>query len=38
MITVLEKMPVPMMAKIVGHGIAGEKTPHEFRKARRATP
>jgi hypothetical protein len=37
MITILKEMPMPMMTKVVGHGIAGEETPHEFRKTQRAT-
>jgi hypothetical protein len=37
MITILKEMPMPKMAKVVGHGIAGEETPHEFRKTRWAT-
>jgi hypothetical protein len=28
MVTVLEKMPMPKMAKIVGHSVAGEQASH----------
>jgi hypothetical protein len=38
MITVLKQMPVSKMAKVVGHGVARQETPHEFRKTQRATP
>jgi hypothetical protein len=37
MITVLKQMPMPMMAKIVGHSVAGQEPSHQFRKTRRAT-
>lgn len=37
MIAVLKQMPMPKMAKVVGHSIAGEESSHEFRKPQRAT-
>ena len=37
-ITVLKEMPMPVMAKVVGHGVACQEAPHEFRKTQGATP
>jgi hypothetical protein len=37
MIAVLKQMPMPKMPKVVSYGIAGQETPHEFRKSQRAT-
>jgi hypothetical protein len=37
MITVLKQMPMSKMAKVISHGVTGEKPPHEFGKTRRAT-
>jgi hypothetical protein len=37
MISVLKQMPMPKMAKVVGDGMAGQETPHEFRKSQWAT-
>jgi hypothetical protein len=36
MITVLKEITVSKMAKVVGHGVAGKETPHEFRETQRA--
>jgi hypothetical protein len=35
--TVLKEMPMPVMAKVVGHGVARQEAPHEFREALGAT-
>ena len=36
-VTVLKKMPMPAMAQIVAHRVAGQKAPHEFRQPVRST-